>query len=56
MYSHIRPEVLTAKSNEIGLLECDGTLADRQSQMSQGNLLHQSAEMWTEAASSLKCS
>ena len=54
MYWHIRPEVLTAKSNEIGLLEYDCTLADRQSQMSQRNLLHQSAEMWTEAASSLK--
>lgn len=29
VYRHIRLEVLTAKSNEIGLLQCDGTLADR---------------------------
>jgi len=54
MYRHIRPEVFTAKSNEIGLLQCDGTLADRERQLSQRNLLPQNAELRTEAASSLK--
>jgi len=54
MYRHIRPEVFTAKRNEIDLLQCDGTLADRERQITQRNILPQSAELRMEAASSLK--
>jgi hypothetical protein len=54
MYRQIRTEVPTTKSNETSLLQCDDTSAHRQSQMSQRNLLPQSVELRTEAASSLK--
>lgn len=54
MYRHISPEVFTGKGNKTVLLECDGTLANRESQMIQRNLLPQNAEMRTEVASSLQ--
>lgn len=54
MYTHISPEVFTGKGNKIGLLECDGTLTNRESQMIQRNLLPQNVEIRTEAARSLK--